>query len=43
MDLEPNESEDPERLREQIRSLEALRGVLDEALIAQKKPRWKPG
>ncbi|MDS4042756.1 MAG: SUMF1/EgtB/PvdO family nonheme iron enzyme [Candidatus Competibacter sp.] len=37
MDLEPNESEDPERLREQIRSLEALRGVLDEALIAQKK------
>jgi formylglycine-generating enzyme required for sulfatase activity len=35
--MDPNESEEAARLREQIRSLEALRGVLDESLIAQNK------
>lgn len=35
--MDPNESEDLERLREQLRSLESLRGVLDEAIIAQNK------
>ena len=35
--MDPNESEDLERLREKLRSLESLRGELDDAVIDQKK------
>jgi hypothetical protein len=35
--MESKGPEDPERLREQIQSLESLRGVLDDAVIDQKK------
>ncbi|MEH6875355.1 MAG: hypothetical protein V7849_13285 [Candidatus Competibacter sp.] len=39
--MDPNESEEAARLREQLRSLESLRGVLDDAVIDQKKAELK--